>query len=314
MRLVLIGCTGFVGQELVPQLLASGHELTVISRKGLKPKSNQVTPQDKLIDLKLDLANPQSWRNSVLIDALSKAEGVVNLAGEPIADKRWTPKQLEKIETSRLNTTQFLIDAINQQKKQPRVLINASAIGYYGTSQDAQFSENSPAGKDFLATLCQRWESIAKEKPRATRLVVVRIGIVIGPSGGALSKMLPIFKSGLGGPIGNGRQWMSWIQRTDLCQIIEKALTNKSWSGVLNCVAPKPVSMAEFASSLGKCLGRPSVLPVPGAILKIILGDGAKVVLEGQYVQSNLLTKLGYRFKYSEINQALNATIKPLIQ
>ena len=306
MRLLLLGCTGFIGRELIPQLVNAGHQLTVVSRKST-PQLNKALPTNELICLQLDPSDPNTWEQEPLLKALTDAEGVINLAGEPIAEKRWSNTHRQTIRNSRLNTTKALIAAIGRLKRPPRVLINASAIGYYGTSPNAEFTEQSPSGEDFLASLCKQWEALATNKPRSTRLIVFRIGIVLGPNGGALGKMLPVFKAGLGGPIGNGKQWMSWIHRTDLCQIMQEALTHKAWSGIINAVAPEPVSMATFAITLGKILGRPSIFPVPGPILKLLLGDGARVVLEGQKVSSIKLDKLGYNFKYKSLNEAITA-------
>ncbi len=310
MRLLLIGCTGFIGRELVPQLLSQGHQLTVVSRNGAESFLTDL-PSDLLIKLKINPADQDSWQKGALLEALAKAEGVINLAGEPIAEKRWTSTHCLEIQNSRVESTKGLITAMGHLRRPPRVLINASAIGYYGTSQDNDFTEESQSGRDFLANLCKRWEATAAKKPRSTRLIVFRIGIVLGPDGGALGKMLPVFKAGLGGPIGNGLQWMSWVHRTDLCQMIQQALINKSWTGVFNAVAPNPVSMSKFAGDLGKSLGRPSLLSVPGPILKLILGDGAKVVLEGQQVRSIRLQKIGYKFQYPELNKALVAIANP---
>ncbi len=309
MRLLLIGCTGFVGAELIPELLTAGHQLTVISRKA-PIKFPTAYEEGQLIQLRLNPADPSNWKQAKVIAALEQAEGVVNLAGEPIAERRWTQKQCTLIENSRLNTTRSLVQAMTQLKRPPRVLVNASAIGYYGASADDLFTEESKCGDDFLSNLCEQWENIARQKPRSTRLIIIRLGIVLGPDGGALKKMLPIFKAGLGGPIGNGKQWMSWIHRKDLCKLIAKAISNQSWSGVINGVAPEAVPMKEFAKALGKVLGRPSLLPVPGAILKLLLGDGASVVLEGQQVSSKRLEKLGFKFQYPEISQALAAATK----
>jgi len=188
------------------------------------------------------------------------------------------------------------------------VIINGSAIGYYGTSLSKEFNENSIGGNDFLANLCKNWEAAASEKPFFSRLVIFRIGIVLEADGGALGKMLPVFKLGLGGPIGNGMQWMSWIHRSDLCDLVVKALIDKKFSGVINAVAPEPVLMKDFSKTLGKCLNRPNLLPVPSTLLKVLLGDGAKVVLEGQKVISIKLKN--YKFKYPLLENAINASTK----
>ncbi len=304
MRLFLLGCTGFIGRELVPTLISNGHQLTILTRQ----KSDVIIPKikgHKQTFIQTDPTDLDTWRNSTVIKALEDSEGIINLAGEPIAEKRWTKKHCEKILNSRVITSQRLMDAISKLNHHPQCIINASAIGYYGTSQTKVFNENSASGKDFLANLCQQWENISQQKPNDTRLAILRIGIVLGNDGGALGKMLPIFRAGFGGHIGSGKQWMSWIHRTDLCRIISEALINQDFSEVINCVAPNQVTMKEFAEVLGKSLHRPSLLPVPGPILQLLLGDGAKVVLEGQKVHPKRLIEIGIKFKYPKISEAL---------
>ena len=254
-------------------------------------------------------AESTSWENEEIQNCLQSCDGVINLAGEPIAEKRWTDKHCKEITNSRLETTKNLIQNLNNLKKSPTFLINASAIGFYGSHPQAEFTEENSPGDDYLANLCKEWESITKNKPRATRLLIIRIGIVLAKDGGALGKMLPIFRAGLGGPIGNGKQWMSWIHRTDLCNLIKESIKNSSWSGVINGVAPNPVRMNEFSYALGKTLGRPSLIAVPGPILKLILGDGARLVLEGQNVQSKRFKKLKFKFIFPTINDAFKASL-----
>ena len=254
-------------------------------------------------------AESSAWTNKEIQSSLKSCEGVINLAGEPIAEKRWTEDHCKQITNSRLETTKNLIQNLRNLNKSPKVLINASAIGFYGSHAQTKFTEENIPGNDYLANLCKEWESLAKEKPRATRLLIIRIGIVLAKDGGALGKMLPIFKAGLGGPIGDGKQWMSWIHRTDLCNLINESIQNSSYSGVINGVAPNPVRMSEFAYSLGKVLGRPSLLAVPGPILKLILGDGARVVLEGQNVQSKKFERLKYKFIFPTINDAFKGIL-----
>ncbi|MFZ0409744.1 MAG: TIGR01777 family oxidoreductase [Cyanobium sp.] len=308
MRLLLLGCSGFVGRELVPFLLELGHSLTLVSRRAhpFPPLES-----DRLVCLRLDPADPASWQNEELRRALAAAEGVVNLAGEPIAEKRWTPEQRQLLLDSRLRTTANLAAAMAPLRQPPRVLVNASAVGYYGTSLDQTFRETSPTGSDLLAQLCQRWETAAAAVPGGCRLVILRIGIVLGPDGGALGKMLPVFRLGFGGPVGSGQQWMSWIERHDLCRLIATALEDPAYSGVYNAVAPEPTRMGIFANSLGRALGRPSLLPVPGAILHLLLGDGARVVLEGQQVLPERLQAQGFQFQYPSLNAALAAATSP---
>tara|TARA_Y100001968_G_scaffold172279_1_gene157653 strand:- start:338 stop:1267 length:930 start_codon:yes stop_codon:yes gene_type:complete len=303
MKLLLTGCTGFIGKELVPLLLKEGHSITLISRQSkekLRIKSND----SSLKIITINPAESSDWDQEEIQNSLLSCEGIINLAGEPIAEKRWTDDHREEIRNSRLETTKNLIQNLCNLKKTPKVFISASAIGFYGSHSQTVFSEENTSGNDFLANLCTEWEAIAKNKPSGTRLLIIRIGIVLAKDGGALGKMLPIFRAGLGGPIGDGKQWMSWIHRTDLCNLINEAIKNPSFSGVLNGVAPNPVTMSEFAYLLGKVLGRPSLLTVPGPILKLILGDGASVVLEGQNVKSTKIKKQNFKFIFPTIDVA----------
>ena len=309
MRLLLLGCTGFVGKELVPALLKEGHELCIISRKNINNLKINV-PLDKFKFLKIDLSKKRNWSNENLLINLKDSDGIINLIGEPIADKKWTDIQKEEIEKSRINSTKYLMETLKKSKINPKVIVNGSAIGFYGTSLTQEFNENSQSGNDFLANLCNKWEEVANGKPFFSRLVIFRIGIVLEAEGGALGKMLPIFKIGLGGPIGDGKQWMSWIHRSDLCGLIIKALVDKQFSGVYNAVAPEPVLMKDFSKTLGRCLNRPDLLPVPGTILKLLLGDGAKLVLEGQKVISIKLQEKIYKFKFPLLEKAIYASTK----
>ena len=308
MKLLLTGCTGFIGRELIPLLIREGHNLTVISRQS-KEKLKAIANDQSISVIQMNPAESSSWNKEEIQNSLKNCEGVINLAGEPIAEKRWTEDHCKEITNSRIETTNNLIKNLSNLKTPPKVLINASAIGFYGSHSQTKFNEESIPGDDFLANLCKEWESIAKNKPRASRLVIIRIGIVLAKDGGALGKMLPIFRAGLGGPIGDGKQWMSWIHRTDLCNLIKEIVKNSSWSGVVNGVAPNPVRMNEFSNSLGQALGRPSLLAVPGPILKLILGDGARVVLEGQNVQSQRFNKLKFKFIFPTIKDAFKAIL-----
>ena len=306
MRILLVGCSGFVGRALVPLLLQHGHQLTLVSRS---PQPLPVLLHDQLTRLQANPADPAAWGQQALQQALAHAEAVVNLAGEPIAEKRWSPAHLQLLQDSRILTTRALVAALAALPagQGPTVLINGSAIGYYGTSGTATFDESSPAGADVLGRLCQAWEAEAQAAAERCRLVILRIGIVLGGDGGALGKMLPVFRLGFGGPIGDGQQWMSWISRHDLCQLIARALEDSAFSGTYNAVAPEPCSMASFAAALGRCLVRPSLLPVPGPLLQLLLGDGAKVVLEGQRVLPERLQQQGFVFRDGQLSAALAA-------
>ena len=307
-RLLLLGCSGFVGRELVPFLLELGHELTVVSRQA---EPFPALAGERLVTLQLDPALASSWQHDGLLQALAAADGVVNLAGEPIAEKRWTPAHRQLLIDSRVHTTERLVEAMAALPVPPRVLVNASAVGFYGTSADARFEESSPPGADLLAEICQRWEAAATGRTTRCRLVILRIGIVLGPDGGALGKMLPVFRMGFGGPVGSGRQWMSWIHRHDLCRLVATALEDETFSGTYNAVAPEPTTMGVFAAVLGRTLGRPSLLPVPAPVLQLILGDGAQVVLEGQQVLPQRLLAQGFNFQYPQLSAALAAATTP---
>ncbi len=308
MRLLLLGCSGFVGRELVPFLLELGHQITLVSRQAL---AFPALTSDRLVCLQLDPRQASSWQHDGLLQALALAEGVVNLAGEPIAEKRWTAAHRELLLSSRVATTEHLVRAMASLDTPPGVLVNGSAVGFYGASPDAIFDEASPVGADFLAQICQQWEAAASHCPPSSRLVILRIGIVVAADGGALGKMLPVFRMGFGGPIGSGRQWMSWIHRHDLCRLIATALEDGTFQGVYNAVAPQPTTMGTFAQTLGKSLGRPSLLPVPAPVLQLLLGDGAKVVLEGQHVLPTRLLDQGFAFRYPELSEALAAATSP---
>jgi hypothetical protein len=241
-----------------------------------------------------------SWQR-----AIAGCDAVVHLAGEPIAESRWTPERKQEILNSRQLSTQKIVEAIAQANPKPTVLVNASAIGYYGTSETATFDETSPAGNDFLAEVCQAWEAEAqKVKDAGVRLVILRLGIVLG-DGGALAKMTPPFKVFAGGPIGTGRQWFSWIHRDDLVNLILEALSRKDIEGVFNATAPNPVRMTELCQTIGETLNRPSWLPVPSFALEAYLGEGAKVVLEGQQVLPKRTTNYGFKYRYPTVKQAL---------
>lgn len=295
MKVAIAGGTGFVGSRLVERLLTEGHQVLILTRNPayVKPAPN----------VEVVAYNPQesgAWQQSI-----SGCDAVVNLAGEPIAEKRWTPEHKQEIINSRKIGTQKIVEAISKANPKPSVLVSASAIGYYGTSETATFEESSPSGNDFLAQVCQEWEAEAqKVKDTGTRLVIVRIGIVLA-MGGAIGKMIPPFKMFAGGPIGTGKQWFSWIHRDDLVNLILFALQQREVEGVLNATAPNPVRMNEVSQTLGEVLNRPSWLPVPAFALEVLLGDGAQVVLEGQQVLPKRTITQGFDYQYPSLKQAL---------
>ncbi len=301
MKVAITGATGFVGSRLMECLQADGHQVIALTRnpeQALRLFPAAAFPNVEVIGF--TPTESGDWQH-----ALSGCNGVVNLAGEPIAESRWTPERKQMILDSRKVGTQKLVEAIAQAASKPSVLVNASAIGYYGTSETATFDETSASGDDFLAHVCQAWEAEAqKVKQAGLRLVLVRIGIVLG-DGGALAKMIPPFKLFAGGPIGTGKQWFSWIHREDLVSLILQALTQTDFEGVYNATAPNPVRMAELSNTLGTLMKRPSWLPVPSFALEALLGDGAKVVLEGQKVLPLRTQAIGFQYQYPVLTQAI---------
>jgi uncharacterized protein len=306
MKIAVIGATGFVGSRLVEKLHESCEGILILARNTQKaekyfPKS--VFKNVEIVGFNAD--NIESWSEKI-----SGCHGVINLAGEPIAE-RWTDSYKEAIMNSRKNTTTNIVKAIANSSSKPSVLINASAVGYYGASETAIFDENSSPSDDFLGKVCQNWENAAqKVTETGTRLVILRLGIVLGKEGGAIAKMLTPFQLFVGGPIGTGKQWVSWINREDLVNLIIYSLKNAQVSGVLNATAPNPVTMSELAQTLGKVLNRPAIFPVPEFVLKLLLGEGAQVVLEGQKVLPKRTLETGFKFDYPEIKSALEQFLK----
>ncbi|MEG4504806.1 TIGR01777 family oxidoreductase [Microcoleus sp. F6_B4] len=301
MKVAIAGATGFVGSRLVERLHSQGHQVLVLARDS--ERARRVFPASAYPNLEIVGYTPAEsgdWQKSI-----AGCDAVVNLAGVPIAEERWTEARQQAIMDSRKLTTAKLVEAIVNANPRPSVLVSASAIGYYGTSETAEFDETSPAGNDFLAAVCKDWEAAAQPAKNAgTRLAILRLGIVLG-MGGALAKMLPPFKLFAGGPIGTGKQWFSWIHREDVVDLILYALQNPQVEGVLNATAPNPVRMNELCQTLGEVLQRPSWLPVPSFALEVLLGDGAKVVLEGQKVLPKQTLASGFQYQYPTLKLAL---------
>ena len=301
MKVAIAGATGFVGSRLVERLHSEGHQVLVLARDS--ERARRVFPASAYPNLEIVGYTPAEsgdWLHSI-----AGCDGVVNLAGVPIAEERWTAARQQAILDSRKLTTAKLVEAIALANPKPSVFVSASAIGYYGTSETAEFEENSLGGDDFLATVCKEWESAAQPvKNAGTRLVILRLGIVLG-MGGALAKMVPAFRLFAGGPIGTGKQWFSWIHRDDVVNLILYALQNPQIEGVLNATAPNPVRMNELCETLGEILKRPSWLPVPAFALELLLGDGAKVVLEGQQVLPKRTLVSGFQYEYPTLKLAL---------
>ncbi|MBD2305792.1 TIGR01777 family protein [Chroococcidiopsis sp. FACHB-1243] len=305
MKVAITGATGFVGSRLVERLKSDGHQVVVFSRNV--NKAEKVFPKSAFSNVEIIAYTPTesgAWQ-----DAIAGCDGVVNLTGEPIGEGRWTPQRKQEILNSRKLGTQKVVEAIGKANPKPSVLVNTSAIGYYGTSETATFDESSPAGSDFLAQVCREWEAEAqKVKELGTRLVILRFGIVLG-MGGAIAKMITPFKLFAGGPIGSGRQWFSWIHRDDLVNLIIEALTKPEMEGVFNATAPNPVRMSELAQVMGEVMQRPSWLPVPNFAIEALLGEGAIVVLEGQQVLPKRTQALGFNYQYPSVKEALKTIV-----
>ena len=297
MRLVVTGATGFIGSALCPRLLEQGHSLTLFTRG---------TPRDASTGVK----RWQHWTPGALRDwdvELDGADGVINLSGEPLAEKKWTHTQRRRLVKSRVDATQSLVQACAKAKQKPKFLINASAVGYYGARDDEEITETEPPGEDFLSQLCRDWEEEAKKaEALGMRVVRLRTGIVLG-HGGALTKMVEPFKFYLGGPIGSGKQWMSWIHLEDQVRLILHVIDNQQASGAINATAPNPVRNKEFCQALGQVLHRPCWAPVPGFALRLGLGDIADMLLTGQRVVPVAAQKLGFQFDFPNLPEALQA-------
>ncbi|GCL54427.1 hypothetical protein NIES3806_17690 [Microcystis aeruginosa NIES-3806] len=312
MKIAITGATGFVGSRLVVKLHDRGDDILILTRNP--DKAQRIYP--KSIYPKIEIIPYIATESGDWQKEISGCDAVINLAGEPISE-RWTSETKQAIVASRQIGTEKIVEAISRSERvatalaaqKPKVLINSSAIGYYGTSETASFDENSPPGGDFLADVCKKWETAAqKVKDYGTRLVILRTGIVLG-NGGALAKMIPPFKLFAGGPIGSGRQWFSWIHRDDLINLIIYCLDRPEISGTFNATAPNPVRMKEFCQILGEVMNRPSWLPVPDFALEILLGEGAKIVLEGQEVLPKATQALGFDYRYPNLEAALEEIV-----
>ncbi|HEY6367573.1 MAG TPA: TIGR01777 family oxidoreductase [Candidatus Binatia bacterium] len=298
MKLVIAGASGFIGSALVQRLSQRSDSLKLLSRKPRSPA--RAGNAEWLV---WEPGVPGGWEESI-----DGADGVVNLAGEGIAEKRWTEWQKELIRSSRIDSTRALVQAIAKVKEKPKFLINASAVGYYGARGDETLTEESTPGKDYLARVCVAWEEEAKKaRDYGVRVVLVRTGIVLAKGKGALAKMVPPFKFFVGGRLGSGKQWMPWIHIEDEIGLIFFLIENASAQGSFNATAPNPVTMEEFCKVLGKVLNRPSWAPVPASLLTLLLGEMADLVLAGQKALPQAAEKMGYNFRHPNLAGALES-------
>ena len=298
-RILVSGASGPIGNALLPTLSTNGAHITRLVRK------ESPHPTADLHSIPWDPYQPLSP------DTVSGFDAVIHLAGETIAT-RWNDAKKKKIRESRVIGTQNLTRALAQAKDRPRVFICSSAIGYYGNRGDELLTEQSGPGNDFLAEVCQQWEAATQPAIDAgMRTILMRTGVVLSPHGGALAKMLPPFKMGVGGRIGDGQQWMSWIDVQDLVGAIHHILKSDLIYGPVNMVAPKPVTNAEFTSTLASVLSRPAVFPVPSLAVKLLFGEmGETVLLGSQRVEPTQLVSTGYPFRFRTLRTSLENTLK----
>jgi len=298
MKLVITGATGLIGSALVDRLWNQFHSLVLLSRRP--PTEIGVAKKEWFA---WTPGAGGEWEKTI-----DGADGVINLAGEPIAGKRWSDAQKQKLRLSRIDSTRSLVSAIAKAQNKPKFLLNASAVGYYGPHGDETITESTPPGSDFLARLCADWEAEAKKaEAHGIRVAIVRTGIVLARGQGALKKMVPPFKMYLGGPLGSGNQWMPWIHIEDEIGLLVFLMENENARGAFNATAPNPVTMEEFARALGQALNRPSWVSVPPSVLALMVGEMADVLLAGQRAVPEAALKLGYVFKNPTIVGALEA-------
>ena len=303
MKIIVAGGTGFIGSHLCRTLIANQHEITVLSRNRKRAST--------LFPTSVTIAEWDTKSAKPIEQALNGADAVVNVMGEPIADSRWTESRKQLLLNSRIETTRTLVEAISLTSQKPRTLINASGIGFYGPQDDQAFTEESPRGRGFLSDLCVGWENAAKGAEEiGVRVVLPRIGMVLGKTGGALPKMLLPFKLFMGGPIAPGTQHLSWIHQKDLSDLIIWLLEKPEISGPVNAVAPESATMKEFCRQLGKALHRPSWFPVPEFVLKLAFGEMASVLTTGQVVKPFMAQQKGFTFSYPKLDLALQSLFK----
>lgn len=292
MRIAMTGATGFIGARIRALLEAGGHELRLISRRA-RPGFYEW----------------RSHEDPPPAAALAGADAVIHLAGEPVA-QRWTPEVRRRIRESRVRSTARLVEALAQLEPRPPVLVCASATGYYGDRGEEVLDETSAPGEGFLAETCVEWEKAAQAaESLGVRVVRLRFGMVLGLEGGALRKMLPVFRLCLGGRLGSGQQWMPWIHIEDAAALAEWALAHEEASGAFNAVAPYPARNADFTRAMEGILGRPELFTVPEWALRLALGDGAEIALASQRVMPRAALAAGFRFRYPALAEALRALL-----
>lgn len=303
MRVIITGATGFVGRHLTEHLLREGHDLVLATRSV--PKERSISS----VKLHYSIWFPQNEEE--ILKEVDGADAIVNLAGEPIVGKRWTEEQKTKILESRVHVTRCLVKSIEKASSKPKVLINASAVGFYGSRGNDELTEASSGGDGYLSEVCRAWEAHAiRAEDFGLRVVRMRIGIVLEKWGGVLKLMVPPFQAFLGGWLGSGNQWMSWIHLTDLSRLISFSLENDKITGALNATTEQPVTNKAFSMVLAQTLKRPCFFPVPEIAVKTLLGEMSSLLLSSQKVLPKKATSLGFSFQYPDLRKALEAIFK----
>ncbi len=298
MKIILTGGTGFIGGAVLKELLEAGHSVSLLSRSERRSHS---AAQKNLRTFAWDGKNQGIWSSEV-----NGADAVINLAGEPIAQKRWTPAQKAVMLNSRIDAARAIVAAIEKADKKPAVLVNASAVGFYGNVDSDDVPESYPKGTGYLADTCAQWETEAREAEKlGVRVVLTRMGVVIDLGGGALEKFIPPFRFFFGGPLGSGKQWFPWVHREDAAGAILFALSHPNVFGPVNVAAPDPVTMRQFCDALGMAMRRPSWATVPAFALRILLGEMAEMLIGGQCAIPKKLLDAGYKFRYPNLPEAL---------
>ena len=297
MKIFITGGTGFVGRSLMERLLQDGHEITILTRslKNARPLPGGASYEEG------DPTQEGRWQ-----ERLAEHEAVINLAGASIF-RRWTDSAKQVIRESRILTTKNIVQALERRKGKPTHLLSTSAIGFYGFQEDLELDENSPAGKGFLSDLAREWESEAlAAEGSGARVLLTRFGVVLAEGGGALEKMIPLFRYWLGSPLGSGKQWFSWIHRQDLAEIFAFLLKRPEISGPVNCTAPGPVRNRDMTKILGEVMKKPTFMPaVPGFVLSAVLGEFGSMLLKGQKVLPGKLLEAGFSFTFPDLREAL---------
>lgn len=300
MKIIVSGSSGLVGAALVDSLRSEGHSIGRLVRSGSVSTADATS--------KMIRWEPPT--GSIDLPSMEAADAVVHLAGASVAGGRWTAARKQVLRRSRVEATRHLVAGLTQLKEKPRAFVSASAIGYYGNRGDEILTETSAPGSDFLAQLCRDWEAeAARAEHEGIRTVILRFGIILAPHGGALQQMLRPFRLGVGGRLGNGQQWMSWITLGDVIALVRYALESDSSRGPINAVAPNAVTNAEFTSLLAGVLHRPALLPAPRFALRLALGEMADAVLASQRVVPEKLNGMGYSFRHPQLKQALESLL-----